>query len=557
MTTVKVKDGKIKIKCPAFDMRAKQAPDRKYDTREKVWVMPLVESAAKYVLDNYSEHEYASTQDRKDLEKLRRKKIKQDSGSFPAWYKFKNEPMSHQKEALNRAWRKDAYAFFMEMGTGKTFVVINLVAAKVMDGKAEALLAVCPSSVKPVWKHEVEEHCPIESDVFIIEAGCKKEFERWLAKDRDKMPVLVVGVEALSQGSAYGMCIDFVLKYKTAMAVDESSRIKTHNANRTKKCVELGNAATVKYIMSGTPVTQGMQDLYSQFRFLDWRIIGQRSYFAFQNRYCVMGGFEGRKIVGYTNIDELMEKIAPNAYIVKKEDVLDLPPKVYETITVQPNADQKRILKDIGDDYFMCSDLDGNTLEVETVLERMTRYQQIVGGLFPFDVEGGGHDVVRIPGKNPKMEAMVETINDMPDTEKVIIWARFREEQKMIIEHLSSVYGDDSVVWYTAGLDTDQKGDLIKEFQHGKARFFVSNPTMGGIGLTLTAASYVIYYSNSFSLEDRLQSEDRAHRKGQTKSVTYIDIMMDHIIDKQIVTALKNKKSVADFVEQSIVRNQR
>lgn len=270
-----------------------------------------------------------------------------------------------------------------------------------------------------------------------------------------------------------------------------------------------------------------------------------------------MGGFEGRKIVGYKNINEVMDLVAPYTYIVKKDDVLDLPPKVYETITVKPSKEQARILKDVGDKFVMGSSMDGLDLEVETILERMIRYQQIVGGMFPYDEEGGTHGIVPISGPNPKLEAMADMIKDLDMKSKVIIWARFVPEQKMIAEYLKSIFGR-SVAWYSAGSSTDERKAMINEFQDPESptRFFLSNPTMGGIGLTLTAASYVIYYSNSFSLEDRLQSEDRAHRKGQTKSVTYIDVMMDHQIDRDIVTAIRNKKSVADYVESSILEAQ-
>tara|TARA_R100001377_G_scaffold85051_2_gene70114 strand:- start:74 stop:895 length:822 start_codon:yes stop_codon:yes gene_type:complete len=270
-----------------------------------------------------------------------------------------------------------------------------------------------------------------------------------------------------------------------------------------------------------------------------------------------MGGFEQRKIIGYKNINEVMDLVAPHTYIVKKEDVLDLPPKVYETITVKPSKEQARILRDVGDKFVMGSHLDGLDLEVETILERMIRYQQIVGGMFPYDEEGGTHGITPIPGPNPKLDAMVDLIKDLDLKSKVIIWARFVPEQKMIAEYLNSVFGP-CVAHYSAGCSTNERKDMITEFQdlESPTRFFLSNPTMGGIGLTLTAASYVVYFSNSFSLEDRLQSEDRAHRKGQTKSVTYIDVMMDHQIDRDIVTAIRNKKSVADYVESSIIEAQ-
>jgi len=540
----------IEVKCEFFDHRAKEAPVRKWDSSSRVWQLPLTKMTAKYVLKNYATREVcpgAADRLREILSQT------PDRVPFPVWYKFKNKPMEHQSTALAKMWGEKNFALFMEMGTGKTFTVINWAAAMYMNKDIQALLVVCPTSVKPVWIGEMEAHCPIEHSVHVLESGGTSKCDKWM-DEAVGLKVLVVGVEALSAGRAYSSAIDFVVNHKTSMVIDESSRIKTHSATRTKRCIKLGEACKAKAILTGTPITQGMQDLYAQFAFLDKGIIGQKSYFGFQNRYCTMGGFEARKIVGYKNINEVMDLVAPHTYIVKKDDVLDLPPKVYESITVKPSKEQARILKEVGDKYVMGSSMGDLNLEVETILERMIRYQQIVGGMFPYDEDDGTHGIVPIPGPNPKLDSMCDLIGDLDVQAKVIIWARFVPEQRMIAEYLNSAFGE-SVAWYSAGSSTKERQNMINEFQDPESprRFFLSNPTMGGIGLTLTAASYVVYFSNSFSLEDRLQSEDRAHRKGQTKSVTYIDIMMDHQIDRDIIAAIKSKKSVADYVESSII----
>ena len=553
ITQVRLAQQNIEVQCERFDHRAKEAPVRKWESKARVWQLPLTSATAKYILKNYATREICPTAASRMRELLDQVK---DTIPFPVWYKYKNTPMDHQKVALDKMWGEKNFALFMEMGTGKTFTVINWSSAMFINKDIEALLVVCPTSVKPVWIGEMETHCPIEHSVHVLESGGSSKCEKWMG-EAPGFKVMVVGVEALSSGRAFNSAIDFVVGHKTAMVIDESSRIKTHSATRTKRCIKLGEACKARAILTGTPITQGMQDLYAQFAFLSKEIIGQKSYYGFLNRYCSMGGFEGRKIVGYKNINEVMDLVAPYTFIVKKDDVLDLPPKVYETITVKPSKEQARILKDVGDKFVMGSSMDGLDLEVETILERMIRYQQIVGGMFPYDEEGGTHGIVPISGPNPKLEAMADMIKDLDMKSKVIIWARFVPEQKMIAEYLKSIFGR-SVAWYSAGSSTDERKAMINEFQDPESptRFFLSNPTMGGIGLTLTAASYVIYYSNSFSLEDRLQSEDRAHRKGQTKSVTYIDVMMDHQIDRDIVTAIRNKKSVADYVESSILEAQ-
>jgi SNF2 family DNA or RNA helicase len=305
-----------------------------------------------------------------------------------------------------------------------------------------------------------------------------------------------------------------------------------------------------KTILTGTPVTQGMQDLYSQMYFLDPNIIGSKSYFTFKARYCVMGGFEGRQIIGYTNQEELLDKIAPHSIMIKKTEMMDLPDKTYEKLYVDPTKDQKKALKELGDPFEMATVVDDKMLEVETILERMTRYQQIVGGHFPFDQVDGTHGIMPFPGKNPKAEALVEFIEDLPQETKVIIWARFVPEIDLIADALAPLGG---VVTYTGATPADDRKRILQQFQEDPhTRFFVSNPSMGGIGITLTAASVAVYYSNTFSLEDRLQSEGRNHRKGQVNKVTYVDIIMNHDIDQAIVTALHKKQSIADYVDERL-----
>lgn len=546
---------KFLIMCDYYDARAKQALQRTWDPKREVWELPLIEKNAVYIHEKYTKDEIAPST-YKIITDIVTARIRRESAPFPRDFTFKNTPMEHQTDVLHRMWGKTAYALFMEMGTGKSYVAINWVSALFSVSKSiKSVLVVCPASVKPVWLNEFKLHCPIESDIFILEAGGSEKYKKWILSPRmGKMRVLVVGVEALSQGKGFSIAKDFAIHSNSAMIIDESSRIKTPTSARTKKCWDLADFCGYRLILSGTPITQGMQDLFAQYRFLDWTIIGQKSYFSFQNKYCVMGGFEGRKIIGYDNVDELMLAVSNNTYIVKKDEVLDLPPKVYESIVVQPTTHQAEVFKGLEDEVIMSATVGDHTLDVETILERMTRYQQIAGGLFPYDNNDGSHGVTRLPGVNPKLNALMETLDVIGDDRKIIIWARFKEEQRWIVESLENKYGPHSVIHYAAGTTTGDRIAMIEAFQDkcNGYRFFVSNPTMGGIGLTLIAATFVIYYSNSFSLEDRLQSEDRAHRKGQTESVTYIDITMNHKIDRDIHEALKRKQSVASYVEDRI-----
>jgi len=520
--------------------------------KQGAYLLEDTKSVANYLCGQYNRNQFSATAQSRLLY-YKMQSAKKTEG-FPKWYKFKHPPMDRQWDAMTMMWNQQEMALFMEVGTGKTFVTINVNVARAMAGKINSMLVLCPTSVKPVWEIEMEKHCPIPHNVHVLESGGKAAFERFLQRDeKSEFKVLVVGIEALSQGSAYDQAVDFVLNHNAAIALDESSRIKNYKAERTKRALKLAAAVMYRAILTGTPVTQGMHDLYSQMAFLSPSILGQKSYFTFKARYCIMGGFEGRQILGYTNQEELIDRIAPYAIMIKKEEMLDLPDKIYEQRFVEQTVAQQKALTDLGDPFLMATAVDDKILEVETILERMTRYQQIVGGHFPFDQEDGTHGIIPFPGKNPKLEELKAIIEDLPNDVKVIVWARFIPEIALIQEALEPHGG---VVTYTGATPSDQRKQVLIDFQENPAiRFFVSNPSMGGLGITLTAATVAIYYSNTFSLEDRIQTEGRPHRKGQTNNVTYIDLIMNHKIDKAIVTALRRKKSIADYVDERLMED--
>lgn len=469
---------------------------------------------------------------------------------------YKLPPMDHQVRALKRAWRKNEFALFHEMGTGKTFTTINLAAARFLKGQVNSLIVICPTPIKMVWEEQLEEFCPVEYESFVLMAGksSQKSAIEFGKSISDKLKVLVVGVEALSQGSANEVALSFAARNDCMIVCDESSRLKNGKASRTKKAIEIAQRCLFRVILTGTYVTQGIEDLYGQFAFLNPGILGCKSFFQFRNRYCVMGGFENRKVIAYQNTDDLMKRIAPYIDIVKKHEVLDLPPKIYERMIVEPSPNQLKLIRDLKD-TFEAEHL-GDTLITETILERLTRFQQIIGGHFPFMEEPGLYKTKRIDGPNPKLDAMMGVIDDLPNDTKVIIWARFIPEAVLIRDSLAQVYGKNSVVTFIGMDDNESRKTAVRRFQHEDARFIISNPSLGGMGQTWTAATAVIYYSNSFSFEDRMQSEDRAHRKGQERSVTYIDIEANHAYDKMILKAIKNKSDIAKYVEENIHANQ-
>jgi len=539
----------IHVKCRVWDRhRVKGAPVCKWNKKLDCFVMPVINENLKYVADVYDEDEISDGI--KSLLRIRAEKMKM-IGNFPAWYKFKMSPREYQMDALNKAWPHDSFALFMQMRTGKTFVTINLMAARAQEGNVNAMLVICPTSAKPVWDIEMAKHCPLPYELHMVQAGGKKKANTFTDKEYDGIKVMVVGVEALSQGSAYDVAMKFTAKYKTMVICDESTTIKTPKKVRTDKACDLADIGHCRLILNGTPVTQGVQDLWSQYRFLDWTIINQKSHYNFMHRYCEMGGFEGRKIIGYNNLKELLDKVGTYTYQISTEEAIGLPDRVNQILTVDPSPAQKKALIDLGDPL-MTTELDGDVLEVETVLERLIRYQQIVGGHFPYDEQtSADHGIKAFAGKNPKMEELMRMIDTLPENEKVIIWARFSPEIDLILQNLTASYGLDSNVWYRGGMTDDERRNSLDKFKDDRnCRFFVTNQMSGGRAIDLATASVHVYYSNTFSLDDRMQSEMRTNSTHQkAKSVLYVDIVMNHPIDMNIAKALADKKEVADFVE--------
>lgn len=463
------------------------------------------------------------------------------------------DPMPQQRTALQKAWYRPNYALFHAMGLGKTFTAINLAAGRFATAQVEALVVICPTGVKNVWPMEIDKWCPIKTDVHVHMAGGNKDTDLFIESKTDKMKVLIFGVEALSQGNAHTHLNKIVLRHKTMIVLDESDTIKSHNKIRTKKITAAGQYAKFKLIMTGTEVSQGIHDLYSQFRFLHEKIIGHKSYFGFRATYCMMGGFQGKEIIGYANTDALMARLSPFVDIVSKAEAMPwLPPKTYEQRFVDPTPEQKRVMLDLKD--LMETEYKGEVLTIDTVLERLTRYQQIVGGNYPFEVQDdkGSHYETRPFDTNPKMGALLEVVEEMGQ-DKVIIWARFKPELRAIAKALEP-HGE--VVEFHGDIDDDGRKDAVQQFQFGSARFMVSNQAVGGVGQTWTAASKVIYYSNTFSYRDRMQSEDRCHRKGTVNPVVYVDITMNHAIDRLIAASLRNKEGMATYVKNALSRLQ-
>jgi len=329
------------------------------------------------------------------------------------------------------------------------------------------------------------------------------------------------------------------------IAIDESTTIKNPSAKRTKAILALGKAAKYRRILTGSPVTKSPLDLFTQCGFLNSYLLGYDSFYAFRNRYANMidrnfGGRRVQLIGSYKRLDELADKLKVFSYRVLKDDCLDLPDKVYIRREVDLTDEQTKAYSTMKSAAL--ASLEGKMATAPHVLTQMMRLHQITCGHLKND-DGTITDI-----KNNRLKELINLLDEVEG--KVIIWANYVHDIEHIVKEISKEFGEDSIVQYYGAISAEQRQENIEKFQdpNSKTKFFIGNPQTGGYGITLTCANTVVYYSNGYDLEKRLQSEDRAHRIGQMKSVTYVDFIAPKTVDEKIVKALRSKMNIANQI---------
>ena len=472
-------------------------------------------------------------------------------------YKFKKKPYEHQLKALDLSWNKETFAYFMEMGTGKTKVLIDNMAMLYDHGKINGALIIAPKGVINTWfQQEIPIHLPdhIHHKTVLWQPNInttQKEKMDTLFELGEDLHIFIMNVEALSTDKGVKFAYKFLSSHKGLMVIDESTTIKNPKAKRTKNILRLAKFTKYRRILTGSPVTRNPLDLYSQCEFLSPWHLDNASFYSFRNRYAEMktmnfGGRQVQVVAFYKNLGELSEKLKPFSYRVLKEDCLDLPDKIYMKRTITLTEEQKKLYKQMKEKAL--AELHGSKMTTATALTQLMRLQQITCGHFM------GDDGVVKEIKENRLPELLNVVEEMEG--KAIIWAHWQRDVAKIVKALKDVHGPGSVVDYYGLTPQDQRQPNIKKFQtNPETRFLVGTPATGGYGITLTQANTVIYYSNGYDLEKRLQSEDRAHRIGQTKSVTYVDIIAEDTVDKKIVKALKNKINIASQVMGEEIRS--
>jgi hypothetical protein len=480
----------------------------------------------------------------------------------------------HQLIAKDLLSNHEYFALIMEMGTGKSRIVIDDWLARVTSGLADDLVILAPKGAYLNWigtdeeLGELDKWVPDEWKDKILVApwvsgGTAAQQSATNQLLRATVPrFLTMNIEALNRpGPARQYLLKFVDNRKVIGVVDESTTIAHESASRTKFLLnDMAYRFVTRRILSGLVAPESPMDLYSQYHFLDWRIIGQRSFYGFRNRYAITQKVDFRPmekrirdrnenrrakeavvIVSYRNIDELNQKIMKNSYRVTKDEVLDLLPKIYKFWDVELTAEQERIYRQMHD-IATAQLTESNYTTASMKLDQLGKLQHILCGHVRQE-DGTLYDI-----PENRTEAVVEILHEYAG--KAIIWAPYPQALRKIAKRLLEEFGEDSTVCYWGETKLEERLVARGRIQNDdKCRFIVSNQSVGKFGNTWTSCNLVIYYANSFDNEDRQQSEDRAHRIGQTKYVTYIDLRAKGTIDERLIQVLRKKINMASTLQ--------
>ena len=463
---------------------------------------------------------------------------------------FKTKPLDHQLHAVTRFVHQDFGAFFCEMGTGKTKMLIDIMG----NSPETAGLIIAPNGLHRNWADvEYPKHGTAigGTDGTAVYVWCGKittkkdklEWETFMEAPGNYAHLLMINIEAVRTENGYVCCKQFLEKFPdNHMIIDESSCIKNHRAAQTKCCLKLAKMARRRWILNGTPITQGPLDLFSQCKFLHKNCIPYQTFTAFKNTFAIekrmiLQNRTFNVITGYKNLELLTTELSPFSLRLEKKDCLDLPEKTFQEYPVEKTKEQGQAYEEL---LHLClSQLDdGSIVSASMALTKLIKLHQILTGFVKDDLG----DIRQI--KNNRVKALLDIAYD---TKPLVIFCAYRENVRAVTEALAKTYGDESVLSYTGGTDSKDRTEAVRRFQDGEVDFFVGT-SAAAKGITLHRASTVVYFSNNYSLETRLQSQDRIHRIGQTNKCTYVDLVIKDTIDDAIIQTLSEKHDVSKMV---------
>lgn len=444
--------------------------------------------------------------------------------------------LPHQREAVAKLLPSRVNALFMDMGTGKTRTAIELI--RLRQAKIDRVVWCCPTSLKETIRYEIGKHTDCApSDIYTFD---EKTNERtgitafWI----------IVGLESLGGSARVACTFAHLITERTCVVVDESSYIKGHRSKRTQRLTYLGEKSRYRMILTGTPISQGVVDLYAQMRFLSPRILGYSSFYSFaRNHLEYSERFKGM-IVRAHNTEVLAAKIKPYVYQVTKEECLNLPRKLFETSCLRLSGEQRETYE-WAKDVYLREALEKDEWDSISIFRLFTALQAIVCG---FWTRPDGETEI-LP--HHRIERLMDVLRDIEEPEPIVIWAKYRHAVRQIVEALTDEYGAGTVAEFHGELNEAKRNAELARWRRD-GRFLVATQSAGGHGLTLTEARYAVFYANSFKYSERLQSEDRTHRIGQERPVTYIDLHAVDTIDDRISQALACKSNTLEQFRREV-----
>lgn len=434
---------------------------------------------------------------------------------------LKTELLPHQQAAVDKLIGIRVGALYMEMGTGKTRTALEMIQRRLAAGKIDHVLWLCPCSVRQNLRADI-------------------------AKHSSGAPIAVFGIESLSASlTLFEKLQDYIAAGRTMLVVDESNLVKNSAAIRTQRIMRLAEKCPYRLILNGTPISRNEADLFAQWYILDWRILDYRSFYSFAHNHIEYDPERPGKIKRTLNTDYLVEKIAPYSYQIGKEQCFTLPDKCYEVRRYQMTPEQDGHYGDIVE--HMLAQLDER--QPETVYRMFAAAQAVISGLWVTD--DGRHFRTRPmfadPRDNPRMQELLDAVEELPEGEQCIIFAKYTHEILSILE----VLGDAATPFY-GKLNATAREKSLQRFRDGEARFLVANKACAGYGLNLQFCHNLIYYSNDWDYATRVQSEDRVHRMGQEHEVHIVDVCAVASLDMRIMDCLQRKSGLSESIKSEL-----
>ena len=433
---------------------------------------------------------------------------------------------SHQVKAVEKLKKIKIGAAYMEMGTGKTRVALELINIRLNKGRIDHVIWLCPCSVKENLRRDIIKHTGEEQNI-----------------------ITICGIETLSTSiKTNSYLLELVKNKRCYLIVDESNLVKNHKAKRTQNIIRLSEYCTYKLILNGTPVTRNEADLFAQWYLLDWRVLGYKSYWSFSANHLEFDDY-GR-LRKCLNVDYLVEKIGPYSYQVKKEECLDLPPKTYEKVYYELTNQQYEHYLNVADELMFSLD----EFQPWTIYRMLTALQDVISGMY---VNTSKENIQTTPYfdnplENPRIKKLLELLDGLE--EKTIIFCKYLEKLNDNTYIIKKMYGKNKAVEYTGELSQKKRQKNLDLFQT-TSQYLIANKQCGAYGLNLQFCSYIIFYSNDWDYGTRIQAEDRVHRIGQNENVHIVDICASDTLDERILKCLDKKENLVDSIRCEIEEN--